>query len=108
MSTPAKDPYEAIAHPIRRRILEMLRDRDGIPAGEIALSFPEVSRVAVSKHLAFLRRAGLVQSRRRGRESLQVLDTRQLQAIQEEWLQTFEPLWQRSLENLKEAAEGPG
>jgi DNA-binding transcriptional ArsR family regulator len=54
----------AIAEPSRRRILAMVRDRE-MSAGEIASHF-DVSRPAVSQHLAVLRGAGLLSERRQG------------------------------------------
>ncbi|WP_437299201.1 ArsR/SmtB family transcription factor [Sorangium sp. So ce426] len=57
---------QALADPIRREILRMLRDR-AASAGGIAGAFP-VSRPAVSRHLRVLREAGLVRDVQRGRE----------------------------------------
>jgi DNA-binding transcriptional ArsR family regulator len=57
---------QALADPIRRDILRMLRDR-GVTAGAIAGAF-SVSRPAVSRHLRVLREAGLVKDTLRGRE----------------------------------------
>ncbi|MFQ5946853.1 MAG: helix-turn-helix domain-containing protein, partial [Anaerolineae bacterium] len=50
----AATPYRAIAHGIRREILDLLRT-GSLTAGAIADQFPEVSRPAVSKHLSVLR-----------------------------------------------------
>ena len=55
----------AIADPTRRKVLELVRDRE-LAAGEIAAQF-EISRPAVSRHLRVLRGAGLVTERRDGR-----------------------------------------
>lgn len=57
---------QALADPIRREILRMLRDRPA-SAGSIASAFP-VSRPAVSRHLRVLREAGLVRDVLHGRE----------------------------------------
>ncbi|WP_437994715.1 metalloregulator ArsR/SmtB family transcription factor [Sorangium sp. So ce145] len=57
---------QALADPIRREILRMLRDRSAT-AGSIAGAFP-VSRPAVSRHLRVLREAGLVRDVQCGRE----------------------------------------
>ncbi|XXX99550.1 metalloregulator ArsR/SmtB family transcription factor [Sorangium sp. So ce204] len=57
---------QALADPIRREILRMLRDR-AASAGGIAGAFP-VSRPAVSRHLRVLREAGLVRDVQRERE----------------------------------------
>ena len=57
---------QALADPIRRAILRMVRDR-ALTAGEIAAEF-EVTRPAVSRHLRVLREAGLVRDEVQGRE----------------------------------------
>lgn len=63
---------QALADPIRRGILRMLRDQP-VTAGAIAGAF-DVSRPAVSRHLRVLREAGLVRDEQRGRERLYRLD----------------------------------
>jgi len=57
---------QALADPIRREILRMLRDQP-MNAGKIADAFP-VSRPAISRHLRVLREAGLVSDEPIGRE----------------------------------------
>lgn len=74
----------AIADPVRRRILELLRERVLLPAGEIASRF-EISRPAVSRHLRVLREAGLVVDEIRGRERLYRLDVAPLLPL-DAWL----------------------
>ncbi|WP_328342009.1 metalloregulator ArsR/SmtB family transcription factor [Micromonospora sp. NBC_00421] len=76
----------AIADPIRRGILELLRDGD-LPAGEIADRFP-VSRPAVSRHLRVLRESGLVRSELVGRQRLYRLDADRFTALVD-WLAGF-------------------
>jgi DNA-binding transcriptional ArsR family regulator len=92
----------AIADPIRRRVLELVRDAE-VPAGEIAAAFP-VSRPAVSRHLRVLREAGLVQERRVGRERLYRADPAPLAELRE-WLDGY---WAGRLEALKRLAEEEG
>ena len=60
------DVAAAIADPVRRGILEMLRDQP-LPAGRIAEAFP-ISRPAVSRHLRVLRECGLIHDTVTGRE----------------------------------------
>jgi DNA-binding transcriptional ArsR family regulator len=97
--------FGALADPTRRSILELLREREHMIAGEIADRFPRMSRPAVSKHLRVLREAGLVRSEERGREHRYALDARPLADLQRGWLEQFAPHWERSLEQLKEQAE---
>lgn len=89
----------AIADPIRRRVLELVRDAE-VPAGEIAAAFP-VSRPAVSRHLRVLREAGLVHERRVGRERLYRADPAPLAELRE-WLDGY---WAGRLDALKRLAE---
>jgi DNA-binding transcriptional ArsR family regulator len=89
----------AIADPVRRRVLELVRDQE-LPAGEIAGDF-EISRPAVSRHLRILRRAGLVHERREGRLRLYRADPRPLEELSA-WLDAY---WSGRLAALKALAE---
>jgi DNA-binding transcriptional ArsR family regulator len=89
----------AISDPIRRRVLELVRDRE-LPAGELAAEF-KVSRPAVSRHLRVLREAGLVHERRQGRLRLYRADPAPLRELRD-WLDDY---WSGRLEALKRVAE---
>lgn len=89
----------AIADPIRRRVLELVRDRE-LPAGELAKQF-DVSRPAVSRHLRVLREAGLVRERRQGKLRLYRADPAPLGELRG-WLDTY---WADRLGALKSVAE---
>jgi DNA-binding transcriptional ArsR family regulator len=89
----------AVADPIRRRVLELVRDQE-LPAGEIAAQFP-ISRPAVSRHLRVLREAGLVKERRAGRERLYRADPEPLAELRS-WLDDY---WRGRLDALKQLAE---
>jgi DNA-binding transcriptional ArsR family regulator len=89
----------AIADPTRRRVLELVRDRE-LAAGEIAGAF-EISRPAVSRHLRVLREAGLVTERREGRLHLYRADPAPLQELRG-WLDEY---WSGRLAALKTLAE---
>jgi DNA-binding transcriptional ArsR family regulator len=73
------------------------------PAGEIARSFT-VSRPAISKHLAILRRAHLVEERREGRHRLYQLNPEPLKSV-DSWLNQYRQFWTVSLTNLKAFVE---
>jgi DNA-binding transcriptional ArsR family regulator len=104
------DVAAAIADPVRRAILEMLRDQR-LPAGEIADRFP-VSRPAVSRHLRVLRESGLVRDTLIGRQRLYELDPSPLASLTQ-WLGQFTPAeftpaeftpavgWERRLDALE-------
>jgi DNA-binding transcriptional ArsR family regulator len=89
----------AIADPTRRRVLELVRDRE-LAAGQIAGEF-EISRPAVSRHLRVLRRAGLVDERRDGRLRLYRADPQPLDELRA-WLDDY---WSGRLAALKALAE---
>ena len=103
-SSKRSDPFEALAHPMRRAILELLRDDPGLPAGGIAEHFGEVSRPAVSRH------AGMVRARNRGREAHYHLVPGALSPARH-WLAAFDAMLEGSLGRLKavvEETEQPG
>ncbi len=64
--------FDALAHPTRRRILEMLR-QGAMSAGELADAFP-VSKPTMSAHFAKLKAAGLVQAESRGTSLIYTLN----------------------------------
>ncbi|TDD04795.1 ArsR family transcriptional regulator [Nonomuraea deserti] len=76
----------AIADPVRRRILVMLRD-GRLSAGQIADQFA-ISRPAVSRHLRVLRESGLVRDELVGRQRLYALDPARLGELLA-WLSQF-------------------
>jgi DNA-binding transcriptional ArsR family regulator len=94
------DVAAAIADPVRRSILVMLRERP-LPAGEIADRFP-ISRPAISRHLRVLRESGLVRDIPTGRHRLYELDAARFADLIE-WLGQFNPAagWGRRLDALE-------
>ena len=88
----------AIADPVRRQILELLRDRS-LAAGEIAGCF-RISRPAVSRHLRVLRECGLIVHEVRGREWFYRLDTSALRPL-ESWLASLHDRWAGPLDALE-------
>ncbi|HEY4402714.1 MAG TPA: metalloregulator ArsR/SmtB family transcription factor [Acidimicrobiia bacterium] len=100
-SSAADAAFSALADPTRRRVLELLRDRDEMTAGELAEAFPDISRPAVSKHLRVLREAGLLTTDQIGREWRYRLDPTLLARIHDNWLATFIPLFDEGLGRLK-------
>ncbi len=89
----------AIADPIRRRVLELVRDEE-LPAGALAEQF-DVSRPAVSRHLRVLRESGLVSERRNGRLRLYRANPEPLAELRA-WLEDY---WAGRLDALKTLAE---
>jgi DNA-binding transcriptional ArsR family regulator len=100
---PNGDVFDAIAHPLRRRVLEALAVGD-LPAGALAASQP-VSRPAVSQHLAVLRRAGLVGVVRRGRQRHYRLSREALIEVRD-WIADLDRFWAERLVALGEHLDG--
>ena len=94
------DLAAAIADPVRRDILVMLREQR-LPAGKIADRFV-ISRPAVSRHLRVLRESGLVRDTLVGRERLYELDASRFASLIE-WLDQFDlaASWERRLDALE-------
>lgn len=101
----ARDAYTAIADPTRREILEILRERGVLSAGEIADHFAPVSRPGISRHLRVLRECGVVTAHRAGRSQNYVLDPAPLAAVRDGWLADFGGMQARSLRALRRRAE---
>jgi len=91
------DVFTAIAHPLRRQILDMLAERD-YTVTNLAEPF-EVSRPAISQHLNILLETGLVSRERRGREQIYALRPENLNEVYR-WLQHYEHFWQNKLDAL--------
>ena len=90
----------AIADPVRRQILEMLRERP-LAAGQIADRFT-ISRPAVSRHLRVLRESALVRDTLVGRQRFYELDASRFAGLIE-WLDQFARAegWERRLDALE-------
>ena len=75
----AGEGFKALADPTRRRILELLRERD-MTAGELAEHF-DMTKPSISHHLATLHAAGLVSDERHGQNIVYSLDTTVMQDL---------------------------
>ena len=93
------DVFEALADPTRRHLVEALARREA-SATELAADLP-VTRQAVAKHLTALRAAGLVESRRSGRETLYRLEPGPLDHAVA-WIARVGDEWDARLERLRE------
>lgn len=90
----------ALADPTRRRIVELLAERDRT-AGELVDEF-DMSAPAVSQHLNVLREAGLIVTRAEGQSRIQTLNPAGLDEI-EAWLTKTRKFWNRRLDALERA-----
>ena len=96
------DVFLALAHPVRRRLLELLAEAPR-NAGALAAEF-DLSRPAVAEHLAVLRRAGLVQDEPVGRQRQYRLAAGPLAEVSD-WLSPFERYWRARLRTLTDLVE---
>jgi len=96
------DPFNAIAEPKRRRVLEALSDQEWAVNDVVGrLGWPQPM---VSKHLGVLKEVGLVSMRKEGRQRLYRVNGQGLKAVHD-WTQTFERLWEHQLDRVKARAE---
>ena len=98
--------WRALADPTRRRILDLLRERPLI-TGEIAAQFA-ISRIAVMRHLEVLSEAGLVTSRKRGRQRWHYLNTVPLQKLHRRWADPAAAGFASALLRLQDTIEAEG
>lgn len=102
-----RDTFTALADPTRRKILELLRDRGPLPAGQIASRFRSAARPGISRHLRVLRESGLVRDESLGRSRRYELNTKPLVDLHEGWLESFTKSHTSSLVELRRRVEKP-
>ena len=96
------DPFNAIAEPRRREILDYLAPRERA-VGDIVFALG-LAQPSVSKHLKVLRDVGLVDLRRDGRQILYRTNADAIRPLHE-WTGRFERYWRGQLARIKERAE---
>jgi DNA-binding transcriptional ArsR family regulator len=98
--------FTALADPTRRRLLDRLHEANGQTLSDLCEGL-QMSRQAVTKHLAILEAANLVATRRQGREKLHFLNPVPIQGIAERWIGKFQERQLAALSALKTALEKP-
>jgi DNA-binding transcriptional ArsR family regulator/uncharacterized protein YndB with AHSA1/START domain len=98
--------WPALADATRRRVLDLLRDQPRT-TGEIAAHFT-ISRIAVMRHLEVLAAAGLVTSRKRGRERWHYLNAVPLRRLHDRWADPVASGLASGLLRLKDRVEAEG
>ena len=96
--------FAALANEGRRALLDALYSRNGQTLGELCAVL-DMTRQAVSKHLAILEDAELVITSREGREKFHYLNSIPIQAISERWIRKFEKRRLTALSALKTILE---
>ncbi|HVE19338.1 MAG TPA: SRPBCC domain-containing protein [Ilumatobacteraceae bacterium] len=99
------DPvFKAVADPTRRELLDVLFREDGQPLNALVRRF-SMTRIGLAKHLQLLEDAGLVVTKRRGREKLHYLNAIPVQLIHDRWVSKYTQGWTSGLADLKHDLE---
>ncbi len=96
--------WKALAEPVRRHILALLRDRPRT-TGELCRAFADMTRFGVMNHIAVLKEAGLIRVDRRGRERVNSLEPEPLRLLYEDWMRDYAVTWAGRMGRLKRHAE---
>lgn len=98
--------FKALADPTRRQLLDELYREDGQALSALAARF-DITRFGVMKHLGQLEEAGLVVTRRRGREKLHFLNPVPIRLVHDRWVSKYAEPWTAALSDLKQRLENP-
>src|SRR6202048_738343 len=96
--------FRALADPTRRSLLDELFKKDGQTLSALEERLP-MTRFGVMKHLKLLEEAGLVVSRRRGREKLHFLNPVPIRLVHDRWVSKYAEPWAAGLSDLKHKLE---
>jgi DNA-binding transcriptional ArsR family regulator len=96
--------FKALADPTRRSLLDALYEEDGQSLNSLEQGLP-MTRFGVMKHLRVLEEAGLVTTRRRGREKQHFLNAVPIRLIYDRWVSKYAEPWAAALTGLKHAIE---
>ncbi|WP_235003312.1 ArsR/SmtB family transcription factor [Blastococcus haudaquaticus] len=96
--------FKALADPTRRFLLDLLFARDGRTLSELE-SAVEMTRYGVMKHLRVLEDAGLVVTRRSGREKFHFLNPVPIREVHDRWIDKYTERQVTALMNLKKELE---
>ena len=99
--------FKALADASRRKLLDRLRHKNGQTLGDLCSGL-NMTRQAVAKHLAILRKANLVSWKREGRERFHFINPVPINEIAERWIRRFEHPRLLALSKLKRNLEGKG
>jgi uncharacterized protein YndB with AHSA1/START domain len=96
--------FKALADPTRRSLLDELFKQDGQTLTALEQRLP-MTRIAVMKHLRVLEEAGLVTTKRRGREKLHFLNAVPIRLVHDRWVSKYAEPWAATLTDLKRTLE---
>ena len=98
------DVFRALADPTRRALLDELFRQDGQALNALAERF-DMTRFGVMKHLKQLEEAGLVVTRKHGREKLHFLNPVPIRLVHDRWVSKYAEPWVAGLSDLKQRLE---
>ena len=98
------DVFKALADPTRRSLLDELFKQDGQTLSALEERLP-MTRFGVMKHLKLLEEAGLIATRRRGREKLHFLNPVPIRLVHDRWVSKYAAPWAAALSDLKQELE---
>jgi uncharacterized protein YndB with AHSA1/START domain/DNA-binding transcriptional ArsR family regulator len=96
--------FRALADPTRRSLLDELYKQDGQTLSALEQRLP-MTRFGVMKHLKLLEQAGLVKTKRRGREKLHFLNPVPIRLVHDRWVSKYAEPWAAGLSELKHDLE---
>jgi DNA-binding transcriptional ArsR family regulator len=96
--------FRALADPTRRSLLDDLYEADGQTLSALVERVP-MTRFGVMKHLKVLEEAGLVVTKRRGREKLHFLNPVPIRLVHDRWVSKYAEPWAATLSELKTTLE---
>jgi DNA-binding transcriptional ArsR family regulator len=96
--------FRALADPTRRSLLDELYRQDGQTLSALERRLP-MTRFGVMKHLKVLEEAGLVTTKRRGREKLHFLNPVPIRLVHDRWVSKYAEPWVATLSELKTTLE---
>ncbi|WP_416211414.1 ArsR/SmtB family transcription factor, partial [Frankia sp. Cas3] len=96
--------FRALADPTRRALLDELFREDGQTLSALEARF-DITRFGVMKHLKQLEEAGLVVTRRRGREKLHFLNAVPIRLVHDRWVSKYAEPWAAALSGIKQRLE---
>jgi uncharacterized protein YndB with AHSA1/START domain/DNA-binding transcriptional ArsR family regulator len=96
--------FRALADPTRRSLLDELFERDGQTLSALEQRLP-MTRFGVMKHLRLLEQAGLVTTKRRGREKLHFLNPVPIRLVHDRWVSKYSEPWAAALSGMKKSIE---
>ena len=99
--------FRALADPSRRLLLDQLFGRDGQTLGELSAHLPDMTRFGVMRHLGVLEEAGLISTRKEGREKRHFLNPVPIRRIHDRWISKYAAPVVGTMSAIKDHMEAP-